>query len=117
MNHITLIGFLTSDPQLVTTSKGISCCKFVLAVKRRFEPESSEFFNIVTWRGLAENCKKYLSKGKKAAVMGSVQTRSFEDKNGVKRYVTEIVADEVEFLSPKEERKVDLKPSDEEVPF
>lgn len=121
MNKVILIGNLTKDPELSTTSNGTSVCKFDIAVQRRFENANGEreadFFKIIAWRGLADNCGKFLSKGKKAAVVGSLQTRTYDDKDGVKRYVTEIVADEVEFLSPKQEQ-AELKPvEDTECPF
>ena len=105
MNKVILIGNLSKDPELSTTTSGISVCKFDIAVQRRFETNGAretDFFKIIAWRGLADNCGKFLSKGKKAAVVGSLQTRTYCDKDGVKRYVTEIVADEVEFLSPKQ---------------
>jgi single-strand DNA-binding protein len=129
MNRVILIGNLSKDPELSTTSNGISVCKFDIAVRRRFENASGEreadFFKIIAWRGLADNCGKFLSKGKKAAVVGSLQTRTYDDKYGVKRYVTEIVADEVEFLSPKQEQgeilqrnEASLKPvTDDDLPF
>lgn len=103
MNKVILIGNLAKAPELSTTPNGISVCQFSLAVSRKFKDDNAvDFFNVVAWRGLAENCNKFLSKGKKAAVIGSLQTRSYDDKNGNKRYITEIVADDVEFLSPVE---------------
>ena len=118
MNKCILIGNLTANPQLSTTSNGISLCKFTLAVQRKFETEGTDFINILAWRALAENCNKYLAKGKKAAVVGSLQVRSFDDKNGVKRYVTEIIADEVEFLTPADKPRTNLKPVvDDDLPF
>lgn len=125
MNKVILIGNLTKNPELSTTSNGISVCKFDIAVQRRFENANGEretdFFKIIAWRGLADNCGKFLSKGKKAAVVGSLQTRTYDDKDSVKRYVTEIVADEVEFLSPKTEQQeiskaeANLKPVDKDL--
>ncbi len=104
MNRVILIGNLTKDPELHTTTSGISVAKFTLAVSRRFKNAEGErevdFINIVAWRELGENCHKYLTKGKKAAVSGSIQVRSYDAADGTKRYVTEILADEVEFLSP-----------------
>lgn len=106
MNKVTLIGNLTRNPESSATPAGISVCKFTLAVGRNYASASGEretdFFNIVAWRGLADSCGKYLSKGKKAAVSGRLENRSYEDKEGNKRTVTEINADDVEFLSPKE---------------
>lgn len=106
MNKVILIGNLTRDPELSQTPNGISVCKFTIAVGRKFTNANGEketdFIPIVVWRALAETCAKYLKKGSKIAVHGSIQVRSYEDKNGGKRYVTEAVADEVEFLSPKD---------------
>ncbi len=105
MNKVILVGNLTRDPELVTTNNGISLCRFTLAVQRRFTTSDGEreadFINIVVWRGQAENCHKYLKKGSKAGVVGSIQTRSYDAGDGTKKYATEVVADEVEFLSTK----------------
>ena len=105
MNKAILIGRLTADPELQTTSSGVDVCRFSLAINRPFKSQSGEtqadFLNIVVWRAAAQNCYKYLKKGSQCAVVGSIQTRSYEDNNGVKRYVTEIVAEEVEFLSTR----------------
>lgn len=102
MNKVILIGNLTRDPELKTTTSGFSVCSFGIAVNRRFTNASGErevdFINITTWRGLAENCAKYLSKGRKVCVCGSLQTRSYEDKDGNKRTATEVVAEDVEFI-------------------
>lgn len=103
MNHITLSGNLTRDPEIQTTSSGKSLCRFSLAVKRRMANANgeyeSDFFNIVTWNKTAENCNKYLNKGSKALVEGTVQTRSYDAKDGTKKYVTEVIAETVEFIS------------------
>ncbi len=105
MNKVILIGNLTKDPEISTTQSGISVCKFTLAISRRFTNAEGEretdFINIVTWRTLADNCHRFLKKGSKAAVVGMVQTRSYEGNDGTKRYITEVVADEVEFISTK----------------
>lgn len=104
MNKVILIGNLTKDPKYATTSSGTAVCKMSLAVNRNFTNANGEreadYFNIVAWRGLADNCSKYLSKGKKIAVCGQLQTRSYDDKDGNRRSVTEIVAEDIEFLSP-----------------
>ena len=102
MNHVYLIGNLVRDPEVRSVNEGIKVCNFTIAVNRRMKnngEQQTDFFNIVAWRQLAELCEKYLSKGKKVAVVGSIQTRSYE-KDGVKRTVWDILADEVEFLSP-----------------
>jgi len=105
MNKVMLIGNLTRDPELTTTNNGVSLCRFGLAVQRRFSSNEGEkdvdFFNIVVWRGPAENCYKYLKKGSKVGIVGSIQTRSYEGNDGTKRYATDIVAEEVEFLTSK----------------
>ena len=101
MNKAILIGNLTRDPELKTTPNGISVCTFTVAVQRTFSKDAerqTDFIPIVTWRGLAENCGKYLAKGRPVAVSGSIRTRSYDGKDGTKRYVTEVVADDVQFL-------------------
>lgn len=102
MNKAILIGRLTADPELQTTSSGVDVCRFSLAINRPFKNQNGEtqadFLNIVVWRAAAQNCHKFLKKGSQCAVTGSIQTRSYEDNNGTKRYVTEIVAENVEFL-------------------
>ncbi len=99
MNKVFLIGRLTAAPELRQTPDGISVCSFSIGVNRRMKRDVSDFFNIIAWRGLGENCAKFLVKGQQVAVCGEIQTRSYDDKNGVKRYVTEIVADDIEFLA------------------
>lgn len=105
MNKVILVGNLTKDPELITTNNGVSLCRFTLAVQRRFTTADGEreadFINIVVWRGQADNCYKYLKKGSKAGVVGSIQTRAYDGSDGTRRYATEVVADEVEFLSSK----------------
>ena len=105
MNKVYLIGNLTREPEGSTTASGISFCRFSIAVGRRFRNAEGEnetdFFNIVAWRGTADNCSKYLHKGSKVAVVGSIQNRSYEAEDGTKRNYTEIVAEDVEFLTPK----------------
>ena len=103
MNKVSLIGNLTRDPELSETSSGVAYCRFSIAVNRNFTNaegnRDADFFNITVWRGQAENCGRFLKKGSKIALVGSLQNRSYEDKDGVKRTVTDIVASEVEFLS------------------
>lgn len=103
MNKAILIGNLTRDPESSTTQSGITMTRFSIAVNRTYANANGEretdFFNIITWRGLADNCARYLTKGRKVAVTGSIQNRTYDDKEGNKRYVTEIVADDVEFIS------------------
>ena len=105
MNKVILIGNLTRDPELTETPSGVAVCRFAIAVSRDYANadgnRETDFFNITVWRGRAENCGKYLKKGNKVAVVGSLQTRSYEDKDGIERNITDIVASEVEFLTPK----------------
>lgn len=114
MNKVTLIGNLARDPELSTTNNGVSVCRFSIAVQRRFSSadgsNQADFFNIVTWRGLAENCHKFLKKGSKCAVNGRIQNSSYEASDGTKRYSTDIIADDVEFLGTKPSDTSDSTP-------
>lgn len=105
MNKVILVGRLAKDPELRTTSSGVSVCTFTLAVTRRYADgqgnRQADFIPIVVWRQQADACHKYLTKGKQAAVAGEIQTRSYDAQDGTKRYVTEIIAEQVEFLTPK----------------
>lgn len=105
MNKVILVGNLTKDPELATTNSGVSVCRFTLAVSRRYQNADGEretdFLNVVVWRGQADNCHKYLKKGSKCGVVGTIQTRSYDAQDGTKRYITEVVADEVEFLNSR----------------
>ena len=116
MNKVILIGNLTRDPELTETPSGVPVCRFAIAVSRDYADSQgnreTDFFNITTWRGKAETCGKYLKKGNKVAVCGSLQNRSYEDKDGIKRTVTDVIASDVEFLTPKqseEENVVSVK--------
>jgi single-strand DNA-binding protein len=104
MNKCILIGNLTKDPDLKTLpSSGTSVCNFTVAVTRRFANQQGErevdFIPVVVWRAQAENCAKYLRKGSQVAVWGSIQTRTYEAQDKTRRYVTEVVAEEVKFLN------------------
>ena len=105
MNRVFLIGNLTKDPEVNTTSNDLVNCKFSLAVTRRYNNSSgskdTDFFSIICWRGLAENCGKYLRKGSKVGIVGTIQNKNYEASDGTKRYSTEIDAEEVQFLSTK----------------
>lgn len=100
MNSVVMVGRLTRDPELrFIAGSGKAVATFAIAVDRPFAKEkTADFFNIVVWGKPAENAANYLSKGKQVAVKGYLQSRSYEDKTGQKRYVTEIVADNVEFI-------------------
>ena len=119
MQRIYIIGNLTADPVLRATQSGTSVCSFTLAVNRRFAgpdgQKQTDFFRVMAWRGLADTCAKYLAKGRKAAVIGELQARTYEAKDGTTRLSLDVSADEVEFLSPKEEKpteKRELPPVD-----
>ncbi len=105
MNKVFLIGNLTRDPELSETSSGVSICRFAIAVNRNYAGSDGErktdFFNVVAWRGLGENVARYAKKGNKVAVSGSIELRNYEDSQGVKRTGIDIVAQDVEFLTPK----------------
>lgn len=107
MNKVVLIGNLTRDPELKTTKNGITFCNFSLAVNRRNRDANgnqiTDFLNVVAWRQLAELCGRYLTKGSKACVVGSIQTRSYQAQDGSKRIAVDIVADEVEFLGTRQQ--------------
>jgi single-strand DNA-binding protein len=127
LNQVVLIGRLTRDPELkYTPGNGIPVATFTLACDRPFTNQEGEreadFINIVTWRKLAENCANYLQKGSLAAVTGRLQIRSYEDSEGVKRKVAEVVADNVRFLDSKKKQGADEEGSgeiidDSEAPF
>lgn len=105
MNKVFLIGRLTRDPELRYTGNNTPVATFSLAVNRPFTSQSGEreadFINIVVWRKQAENVKNYLNQGSQVAVEGRIQVRNYDDNNGQKRYVTEVIADNVEFLGSK----------------
>ena len=104
MNRIFLIGNLTRDPELSEMQSGIAVCRFSIAVNRRRTTEGeqqTDFFNVTAWRGLAENVAKFCQKGNKVAVVGNLQIRQYEDRDGQKRTSVDVNADEVEFLTPK----------------
>lgn len=108
MNKVILIGRLTADPETRTTQSGITQCTLRIAVQRRFADKQtgkreSDFFNIVCWRNTAEFAARYLTKGRMIAVEGSLQTRSYDAQDGSKRYVTEVIADNVEFCDSRQE--------------
>jgi len=105
MNKITLIGNLTHDPETRTTSSGVTVCSFTIAVNRKFASQGGErqtdFFRINAWRQLGETCSRYLAKGRKVAVIGELQARQYEAKDGTTRMSLDVSADEVEFLTPR----------------
>ncbi len=103
-NKVILIGNMTADPELKQTQAGISVCSFSIAVNRRFAraeqgQQNVDFINIVTWRQQAEFVSRYFKKGNPILICGQLQTRSWTDNQGQKRYATEVVADEVSFVA------------------
>lgn len=102
-----MIGRLASDPETTTTPSGISKCTFRLAIPRRFTNAQGEreadFLPVVAWRTTADLCARYLAKGRQAAVEGTIQTRSYDAQDGTKRYITEIIAEQVQFLGSRGE--------------
>lgn len=130
LNRIVLIGRLTKDPELRYTPNGKAVASFTLAVDRQFKNQKGEreadFINIVVWGAQAENSANYLAKGKLAAVDGRLQIRTFDGQDGQRRWVTEVVADNVRFLSPKGSQDNSFEPanmgsevdfSDDDIPF
>lgn len=113
MNKFIFSGRLTGDPETKQV-KDMTVTTFSIAVKRGFTKEV-DYFNITTWKGVAENCAKYVSKGSKVLCEGRVQTRSYENKEGKKVYVTDYVADNVEFEFAKREEKQEVP--DDDLPF
>lgn len=111
LNKVILIGHLTADPELKQTPNGVSVTSFSIGVTRRFqkagEQPQSDFINIVAWRNTAEFITKYFRKGNAICVCGSLQTRSYDAKDGSKRYVTEVVTDEAYFVEKKSGNKND----------
>ena len=105
MNKAILVGRLTRDPELRTTANGTSVCTFSIAVNRRFRNAEggydADFINCVAWRQQAEFLTKYFSKGRMVGVVGSIQTRNYDNKDGQKVYVTEVAVDEVHFVDSK----------------
>lgn len=107
MNKVILVGNLTKDPELTTTTSGVEVCRFTIAVQRKFKNSNGEyeadFINCVAWRKTAEFIHQYFAKGKKIGLVGNIQTRNYEAQDGTRRYVTEVVADEVEFVERRSE--------------
>ena len=105
LNRITVIGRLTKDPELRSTSNGVAVATFTIAVDRQYKSQNGEketdFIPIVVWRGLAETCSKYLSKGNMVAIDGRLQIRNYENDKGERRTIAEIVAENAQFLTPK----------------
>lgn len=126
MNKVYLIGNLTKDVELAQTPSGVNVAQFTIAVSRPYAnangDREADFHKCIAWRGLGERIAQYCKKGDKIAIVGSLQNRSYEDKNGGKRYVTEVVVSEAEFLTPKKtelerakEPELEPIPEDEQI--
>jgi single-strand DNA-binding protein len=108
LNKVVLCGRLTATPELKQTTGGVSVCTFTLAVNRRFSKEGeqqADFITVVAWRQTAEFITKYFDKGNSICITGSIQTRTWKDSKGEKRYATEVVADEAMFVDSKSEEQ------------
>ena len=104
LNCAIIMGRLTADPELRKTPSDVSVTSFTVAVDRKYnkdEEKIADFINVVAWRGSADFVCKYFKKGQMIAVQGEIQTRSYDDKDGIKRWVTEIIADNVSFCGSK----------------
>lgn len=104
LNEVILCGRLTATPELKTTPSGVAVCSFNLAVNRKYSKEgeqTADFISCVAWRERAEFIAKYFKKGSSLCIMGAIQTRNYTDKDGVKRYVTEVVVDDARFVDSK----------------
>lgn len=107
LNKVILGGHLTTDPELKQTPSGVCVTTFSIAVNRRGKNNEVDFINCVAWRNTAEFVCKYFKRGSAICIVGSVQTRSWSDNNGNKRYATEVVADEAHFVDSKAEGNTD----------
>jgi single-strand DNA-binding protein len=118
MNKAILIGRLTKDPELRYTQSNTPVANFTIAVNRAYTNQNGEreadFINCVTWEKQAENLKKYCDKGSQVAVEGRIQTRTYDDKNGKKVYVTEVIAENIQFLDRKKDGQASNEVKEEE---
>ena len=122
INKVILMGRLTADPELRQTSTGISVCRFRIAINRQFVSKEtgerqSDFINIVAWSKLGEFCSKYFKKGQQVGVIGRLQTRTWDDDQGVKHYITEVVAEEAYFADSRRDGDMGAGASDFENAF
>jgi len=113
VNKAILIGNLTRDPELRTSQNGNEVCTFTLAVNRRFTDASgnrqADFINVVAFKKTAELCARYLAKGRKCGIVGMIQTRTYDAQDGTKRYVTEVIAEEVEFIGQPAQQQTEQR--------
>lgn len=119
MNKACIMGRLTHDPEVRNTQNNTMVCSFSLAVNRRFKQEGqpdADFINIVAWNKTAEFVAKYFTKGQQVAVVGRIQTRNYDNSEGKKVYVTEVVAEEVHFAESKKDNNAGFEPVEEFTP-
>ena len=122
LNVVVLSGRLTADPELKTTSNGVSVCSFTIAVERRYrqgEERQADFITICCWRSSAEFVSKYFKKGQMSAIRGAIQTRRYQDKEGNNRTAFDVVADDVQFadFGKKEDKpNMDVDPENDPLP-
>ena len=114
LNKVIMIGNLVEEPELRYTPNGTAVGKIRLAVTRTFNREETDFFNVVTWRKTAENCANHLKKGSQVCVEGRLQTRSYETQDGQKRWVTEVIADQVHFLGSRPQSQPAQQPAQQD---
>lgn len=106
MNKLFITGNVVKDPDCRTTTSGINVCSFTVAVNRRHQKDEADFFRVSAWRALADVCEKYVKKGMKITVIGTVSVSTFKDKNGETRASADVNADDIEFLTkPKTEEQ------------
>jgi len=122
INNVTLLGRLGQDPQLETTTSGHSVCKFTIATNHKYkDQENTTWHNIVVWGKSAENCSRYLVKGRQVYISGRIENRTFEKKDGGgKGFVSEVIAENVQFLGSKSDSSGQQKPNDNmhgDIPF
>ena len=111
LNKVILMGNLTAQPELKQTQSGTSVCSFSIAVNRRFEKDKVDFINCVAWKQQAEFITRYFGKGQSIALVGNLQVRTWTDKNGGKRYETEVIVEEVTFAGSKPENTASSAPN------
>lgn len=120
MNKVVLVGRLTKDPEIKLTTNQTQYCNFTLAVDRRFKDANgnrqTDFINCVAWKATAVFIQKYFKKGNRIGIAGSIQTRNYEDQNGQKQYITEVIADEAEFVESASKGETTEQPA-EGLPF
>lgn len=118
MNKAIIVGNLVKNPEQRSTANGTAVTSFTVAVRRRYKDADgnyqADFINCVAWRSTAEFVAKHFTKGSRIGVAGTIQTRTYDDQNGVRRYVTEVVVDEAEFVTSKAQNTGIQKPSEQE---